>query len=97
MQGDHRESPRKEMKKLEACFKGIANHRRIEILLLVQKSKGITLDQIATKLNCNLKTVSEHTRRLVQAELLEKCYHAQSVAHFVSPRGKKLIAFMDTL
>ncbi|HVY35797.1 MAG TPA: winged helix-turn-helix domain-containing protein [Candidatus Paceibacterota bacterium] len=97
MQGDHRESPRKEMKKLEACFKGIANHRRIEILLLVQKSKGITLDQIATKLNCNLKTVSEHTRRLVQADLLEKCYHGQCVAHFVSHQGRKMISFIESL
>jgi len=64
----------KTSKQLERHFKGIANHRRIDILLLVKDFDGITLENIAEKLQGNFKTVSEHTRRLVQAGLLNKRY-----------------------
>ena len=57
---------------MERNFKGIANHRRIEILLLVSEVSGISVEGISEALNCNIKTVSEHTRRLVQAGLLNK-------------------------
>ena len=62
----------KTSKQLERHFKGIANHWRIEILLLVNKSDGLSLDQIAKELGGNLKTIGEHTRRLVHAGLLNK-------------------------
>lgn len=55
---------------MERNFKGIANHRRIEILMLVDKFEGITAEGIANDLEANIKTISEHTRRLVQASLL---------------------------
>ncbi len=83
-------------KQLERYFKGAANHRRIEILLLVAKEKGITLDGIAETLDCNFKTASEHTRRLVAAGLLNKEYQGRSVAHSVSPYGKRFAAFIQT-
>ena len=37
----------KNSKQIERHIKGIANHRRIDILLLISKSHGITLDDIA--------------------------------------------------
>ena len=86
----------KTSKQLERHFKGIANHRRIDILLLVKKEEGITLDEMADKLNCNFKTLSEHTRKLVQAGLLNKKYKGRAVAHSLSPYGQKLIAFIKT-
>jgi len=86
----------KTAKQLERHFKGIANHRRIEILLLVGKSDGLSLEEIATALECNLKTVSEHTRRLVQAGLLNKKYRGREVAHSLSPYGTRLIKFITT-
>lgn len=81
-------------KQLERHFKGVANHRRISILLLVNSAKDITLDGIAKQLRCNLKTISEHTRRLVQAGLLNKKYQGNKVAHSLSPYGKKLLKFL---
>ena len=83
----------KTSKQLERYFKGAANHRRLEILHLVNKNNGMTLWQIAETLDCNLKTISEHTRRLVHAGLLNKKYQAQEVAHFLSPYGKRFIEF----
>ncbi len=79
---------------LERYFKGVANHWRLEILLLVHKSKGITLEDIADRLHCNIKTISEHTRKLVQAGLLNKKYHGRSVGHDLSPYGERFIKFI---
>ena len=81
----------KTAKQMERHFKGISNHHRINILLLVYKNPDITLDQITTELKSNFKTISEHTRRLVHAGLLNKTYQGRSVAHSLSPYGKKII------
>lgn len=87
---------RKTAKQMERHFKGIANHRRLEIMLLVAKEPGITLEGIAESLDCNMKTVSEHTRRLVQAGLLDKEYRGRSVVHQLSPYGKMFSKFIET-
>jgi len=84
----------KTAKQLERHFKGVANHRRLEILILLNKRSGLTLEQISDNLNCNFKTLSDHTRRLVQAGLLNKKYSGTSVMHSLSPYGKKFINFI---
>ena len=86
----------KTAKQLERHLKGLANHRRIEILRLVKKSKGITLDEIGERLECNIKTLSEHVRRLVLAGLVEKKYQGRNVAHSLSPYGARFLTFIDT-
>ena len=72
-------------KQLEIYFKGAANHRRIAILLAVEKSEGITVEALAGALAANFKTISQHTRSLVQAGLLNKQYRGRRVAHTLSP------------
>lgn len=87
---------RKTPKQLERYFKGAANHRRLEILFLLDKRDGITLDAVAEALDCNIKTISEHTRRLVQAGLLNKKYQGRTVQHSLSPYGKRFVQFSKT-
>lgn len=86
----------KTSKQLERYFKGSANHRRIDIMRAINKSSNIDLEQIAKILGCNIKTISEHTRRLEQAGLLNKKYQGRRVVHSLSPYGKKFIYFMKT-
>jgi len=86
----------KTAKQLERYFKGAANHRRIDILALVDKREGINVEEIANNLKVNLKTVSQHTRSLVQAGLLNKSYNGRRVEHVLSPYGKAFLAFMKT-
>jgi DNA-binding MarR family transcriptional regulator len=83
----------KTSKQLERYFKGAANHRRLDILFLVTRRDRLTLGQIADTLDCNLKTISEHTRRLVQAGLINKKYRGRKVEHSLSPYGKLFIRF----
>jgi len=86
----------KTSKQLERHFKGAANHRRIDILMLVRNFEGISVDEISEKLECNFKTISEHTRRLVQAGLLQKQYRGRKVAHSLSPYGLRFFKFIQT-
>mgnify|MGYP001581693529 CR=1 FL=1 len=83
-------------KQLERHFKGAANHWRISILYLVEKEGGISAEEIAEKLNASIKTISQHTKSLVQAGLLNKNYRGRQVAHWLSPYGKTFLRFMKS-
>lgn len=84
----------KTSKQIERHFKGIANHYRIDILIFVDKNNDATVDDLAVGLNANFKTISEHTRRLVQAGLLNKSYRGRFVAHALSPYCKQVVKFI---
>ncbi|MBU4480048.1 ArsR family transcriptional regulator [Patescibacteria group bacterium] len=86
----------KNSKQMERHFKGISNHKRIDILLALDKESGLNLDEINEYLKGNLKTTSEHTRRLVQAGLLNKNYKGRNVLHSLSPYGKNFVKFIKT-
>ncbi|MBI4086112.1 MAG: helix-turn-helix transcriptional regulator [Candidatus Liptonbacteria bacterium] len=86
----------KTSKQLERYFKGAANHWRISVLFLIEKNEGITVQGITSALGGNFKTISQHTRALVQAGLLNKKYRGQEVMHSLSPYGKSFVRFMKT-
>ena len=86
----------KTSKQLERYFKGAANHWRISILSTVDKSDGITLEGITEQLNANFKTVSQHTKTLVQAGLLNKKFQGRTVSHSLSPYGKEFVRFIKS-
>jgi predicted transcriptional regulator len=83
-------------RQLERHFKGVANHRRIQILYLIASQPKITVDEIANELSCNFKTISEHTRRLVSAGLVNKRYRGNKVEHNLSPYGVRLYSMLKT-
>jgi DNA-binding MarR family transcriptional regulator len=84
----------KTSKQMERHLKGIANHYRIEILLLIAENDGITLEGIIEALGANGKTIGEHTRRLYQAGLLNKKYRGKFVEHTLFPYGKTFVNFL---
>ena len=86
----------KTAKQMERHLKGMANHHRIEILLLVEKNAGITLDGIIETLDANAKTIGEHTRKLHQAGLINKKYNGKFVEHTLSPYGKIFVNFLKS-
>jgi predicted transcriptional regulator len=88
--------PVKTAKQMERHLKGVANHRRIDIILLVASQEGITVEGIAESLDSNFKTISEHVRRLVQAGLMEKKYKGRNVVHNLSPYGRIFTTFLQT-
>ena len=83
-------------KQMERHLKGISNHYRIQILLLIDKEKDITLYGIVEKIKANEKTIGEHTRRLYQAGLINKKHKGSYVLHSLTPYGKKFVSFLKS-
>lgn len=81
---------------MERHLKGMANHYRIEILLLIAAHENITLEDIVETLGANEKTIGEHTRRLYQAGLINKRYRGKFVEHTLSPYGKTFVEFLKS-
>lgn len=86
----------KTAKQMERHLKGMANHYRIRILLLVAERDGITLENIIEVIEANGKTLGEHTRRLYQAGLINKKYRGKFVEHTLSPYGKTFVKFLKS-
>lgn len=81
---------------MERHFKGVANSRRIEILFIIDKENGITLDGICKAIKGNPKTISEHARKLVQSGLVNKERSGRGMHHYLSPYGKCFLKFIKT-
>ena len=84
-------------RQLERIVKGFANHRRIEMLKLLDKYPELSLQDISIKLKINIKTASEHLRRLTIAGLILKRNRANSVRHKTSPLGGSILEFLRKL
>ena len=83
--------------KLERTVKGFANHRRIQILELLQKTSELSVDEIATTLNVNFKTASEHIRRLAIAGLVLKRHAGNEVRHKLTSKAIGILKFLRIL
>jgi len=86
----------KTAKQMERHLKGMANHHRIDILLLIAECDAITLEDIVETLGANEKTIGEHTRRLYQAGLINKKYRSKFVEHTLSPYGRTFVRFLKS-
>ncbi|KKW22166.1 MAG: hypothetical protein UY62_C0010G0027 [Parcubacteria group bacterium GW2011_GWF2_50_9] len=86
----------KTSKQMERHLKGVSNHYRIEILLLIASEEGLTLEDIVRRLRANQKTIGEHTRRLFIAGLVQKKYRGKFVEHALSPYGRTFVRFLKS-
>lgn len=82
---------------LERTVKGFANHRRIQILELLEKEPELSLADISAKLKVNIKTASEHIIKLAISGLVLKRNRANNVLHKVSPKGLGILEFLRKL
>jgi predicted ArsR family transcriptional regulator len=84
-------------KQIETIVKGFANHRRLDILFLLENESELSLQEISQRLDINFKTASEHLRRLMLAGLIVKTNDANFVLHTITPRGRDVLAFLEKL
>jgi predicted transcriptional regulator len=82
---------------LERIVKGFSNHRRIQVLELLESKPELDLLGIARACNFNYKTAAEHVRRLALAGRVLKKAKGVHVQHALSPRGKAILKFLRTL
>jgi predicted transcriptional regulator len=77
--------------------KGAANHRRLQILELLERKPELSVIEISDELDVNFKTISEHTRRLAISGLVMKRSEYTAVRHRLTPRGIAVLKFLRTL
>lgn len=82
---------------LERIMKGVANHRRIEILELLGKKPEMSVAEIAEKVKSNFKTISEHIRKMAISGLLIKRSDGHSIRHKLTRRGELILTFLRIL
>ena len=87
----------KSYRHLERIVKGFANHRRIQIMELLEKKPELSVIDVAEKLKINFKTASEHIRRLAIAGLVLKRSDGASIRHKLTVRGENILKFLRTL
>ena len=92
-----RDSLSSRSKQLERIVKGFANHWRIEILDLLVREPELSLGQIAERRQMDIKTASEHVRRMAIAGLVLKRYQGREVRHRATPRGETILTFLRKL
>ena len=64
---------------------------------LLKKSPELSLDEVATILNINFKTASEHMRRLAIAGIVIKRSERNNVRHKLTQVGISILKFLRTL
>ena len=84
-------------RQIERIAKGFANHRRVEILTLLEKEPELSLIEISERLKINFKTASEHIRKLAIANLVMKRNAGAAVRHALTEMGRLTLKFLRTL
>ena len=87
----------KKPKEIEIILKGCANHRRVQLLLLLAKEPELNLEQIAEHLDIDFRVASEHLRRMLAGGLILKRYRGRHVHHALTSRAKDILTFLRML
>ncbi|MBM4042668.1 MAG: hypothetical protein FJ290_29620 [Planctomycetes bacterium] len=84
-------------RELERIVKGFANHRRIQIMRLLEERPDLSLGQVCASLRIGLKTGCEHVRRLAIPGLVAKRDHGRSVRICLTPLARDVLTFLRKL
>ena len=84
-------------RELEKIIKGLASHRRIQILSLLQKEPELSVIEIAEKVKSEFKNISSHIAKMSIAGLVMKRNDFHSVRHKLTKRGLQVLKFVRTL
>lgn len=88
---------KKSNRELERIIKGIANHRRIQILNLLYKEPELSVSEISEKLKSEFKNISAHITKLAFAGLVAKRSDGVSIRHKLTNRGLTILKFVRIL
>ena len=87
----------KNYRQIERMVRGFSNHRRVQILDILDKQPELDLMEIAGLCGIQFRNASEHLRRLAVAGLILKRPKGKRVLHALSPRGRAVLAFVRKL
>lgn len=87
----------KVLRPLERIVRGFANHRRIQILHLLDRQPELSVAEVAEELRINYKTAAEHIRRLAINGLVLKRSAANAIRLKLTSRAVSILKFLRTL
>lgn len=76
---------------------GLSNHRRIEIIRLLQTRGNLCVNEVAIECGIDVATASEHAKRLHEAGLIKKRAQGRKVQLFPTRRAATLLGTIDLL
>ena len=82
---------------MERIVKGFANHRRLQILELLEKEPESSVQEISEKLKSEMKNISAHITKMAIAGLLMKRSDSKSIRHKLTKRGIVILKFVRML
>jgi len=84
-------------RKIETITKGVASHRRLEILEIVNKKPELSVEEISEAIKTNFANASGHINRLVIGGLIMKRHDGNFVRHKLTDRGVTFLKFLKTI
>ncbi|MBI3888653.1 winged helix-turn-helix transcriptional regulator [Candidatus Nomurabacteria bacterium] len=90
-------SQKLEYKKLERIIKGVANHRRLQILELIEKEPELSVLEISEKLKSEFKNISAHINKMAVSGLVMKRSDSKSIRQKLTKRGINILKFVRML
>lgn len=88
---------KKTNRELERIIKGIANHRRLQVLELLQKEPELSVQEISDKVKSDIKNISSHINKMAVSGLVMKRSDGKSIRHKLTNRGKNILTFVRML
>ena len=85
---------KKTSRQLERIVKGFANHRRLQVLELLNKEPELSVQEISEKLKSEFKNISAHINKMAVAGLVMKRNEGNNVRHKLTNRGKSILQFV---
>lgn len=88
---------KKTYRELERILKGLASHRRIQILDLLYRKPEMSVIEISEELSSEFKNISAHINKMTTSGLVIKRSAGSAVRNKLTNRGKNILKFVRTL
>jgi predicted transcriptional regulator len=75
----------------------LANHRRIEMIRLLQTRGSLCINELANECRIDVATASQHAKRLHEAGLVKKQARGRRVQLYPTRRASTLLGTIDLL
>lgn len=77
--------------------RGVANHRRVQLLRLLDTKPGLSVGQIARQLKLRQPTATEHLKKMIEGGLVIRRRQGTSARIELTDRGRAVLKFLGTL
>jgi len=88
---------KKTNRELERIVKGFANHRRLQILQLLEKEPELSVQEISERIKSEMKNISAHITKMAISGLVMKRNDSKSIRHKLTKRGSTILKFVRML